>query len=72
MYVAALNTYMTLIPSNASNVLDNDRHCPIQLSEEDAMNETLVNELKEVSNSKEIVLINCVNFVRFVMLMLLP
>lgn len=48
VYVATLNMYMTLIPAMNSNVLDNDRSCPIYLTEEELQNETLVNLKKEV------------------------
>ncbi|KAH3861103.1 hypothetical protein DPMN_024031, partial [Dreissena polymorpha] len=47
IYVATLNIYMTLMPSIATNVLDNIRQCPVFLTEEEATNETIVNMKKE-------------------------
>ena len=46
--MAILITYTSVVPSIASNIIDNVRKCPIYLSEDLAANETLVNMLKEV------------------------
>lgn len=52
LYVLTLNVYMTLIPAMASSILDDDRHCPIYLTEEQAQNETYVNIKKKVSKAE--------------------
>ena len=48
VYVATLNTYMTLVPAMATSVVDNDRHCPVVLTEDEALNETIVEQRKQV------------------------
>ena len=54
LYVAILLAYTNIVPSIASNIIDDVRSCPIYLSPEKAANETLVNILKQVTDRVKI------------------